>query len=145
MPREMKCNEALQVGDIVFVKTKPEIESLMDDRGEILWASNDGLNKNTLYFGHNMYKYCGVRMVVSKILGGVGPREFASYRLRLPDDTDVQYIDDEYGVRFGKDIINADLRTWAWVPSMLAWPDEESEEEIAGVDADSLFSGLFSS
>ena len=143
MPREMECNEALRVGDIVFVKTKPEIESLVDDVCDILWTSNDGHSKSSLYFGHNMYKYCGIRMVVSEIRGGSGPREYASYTLRLPDDTDVQYIDDEYGIRFGKDIINADLRTWAWVPSMLAWPDEESEEEIASVDADSLFDGLF--
>lgn len=145
MPIEMEFNERLHEGDLVLVKSKSEIDDLKDNHGDLPWVSQDGGMKSSLYFGSCMYKYCGIPLEVDYTCSSIRDGgDFIYYRLRLPANTEIEYLEDEDGTQYGRKEISTDLKTWSWILSMLNWPDGEITEEIAGVDADSLFEILLS-
>lgn len=142
--REMDYDERLHEGDVVVVKTRGEIDEVRSATGRVPWPSCDhGLG--SLYFASSMYKYCGLTLVVDAVDDGY-PVEGVCYRLRFqsPDDINDEEIADEAGCFWSASELFSDVRQWSWVPSMLKWPDGEITEEIAGVDADSLFEILLS-
>lgn len=137
--RSMDYDERLHEGDVVVVKTHGEIDEVRSTTGRVPWPSYDhGLG--SLYFASSMYKYCGLTLVVDAVDEGEG----VCYRLRFQSLDNEEEIVDERGYHWSVGELSSDVRQWSWVPSMLKWPDGEITEEIAGVDADSLFEILLS-
>lgn len=148
MPTAMCFHQKLEVGDVVRVKSKQDIVSLRDPRGSLPWPSDSGCNDdgNSLFFGYGMFKYCGLSLIVKSVLPEDHHSKYSSYRLCLPPDFDVnESIEDEDGLIWQKSDLEADLRDWVWVPSMLDWPDDLSDEEVEPVSVDSLFEILLAS
>lgn len=144
----MRFNEKLEAGNVVRVKSKQDIMSLRDSGGRLPWPLDNGCNDDGrgLYFGHGMFKYCGLSLVVESVLTGEYYDPYTAYRLCLPPDFDAnESIEDEDGSIWQKSDLEGDLHEWVWIPSMLDWPDDQSDEEFEPVSVDSLFEILLAS
>ena len=141
--RAMDYDECLHEGDVVVVKTRGEIDEVRSATGRVPWPPC-APGVGGLYFAYSMYKYCGLTLVVDAVMEDGYPAKAVCYRLRFQSLDSEEEIVDERGYHWSAGELSSDVRQWSWVPSMLKWPDGEITEEIAGVDADSLFEILLS-